>query len=370
MKQVSDIVARILLTLTVLPAVLAAQSSVIETIKPSVVKVSKSVWESDPISGVHRHDWGGSGVIVGIDRGRTYILTNRHVADEAWHAEGERWCEVDPYEVDCSPEFVKEQTIVTFADGQTSRAVLHWRSPCADLALLEAPYTGNSVRPAAIEGAVKVGEEAFALGHPLGLEYTLTKGIVSAKRRLLEGACVYEAIQTDANINPGNSGGGLFNSHGRLVGINTWKAGEGLGFAVSIAHYLRELGQDPRRFVHEHKAALEGRVSTSGETRAVEPTTKPNYVGGDVSAPIPIYKPEPPYTNEARAAGVNGVVGLWIMVEAKGNVSQIRVVKPLGYGLDEKAMETVRTWKFRPAMRNGLPVAVPVTVEVSFQLKK
>jgi TonB family protein len=91
-------------------------------------------------------------------------------------------------------------------------------------------------------------------------------------------------------------------------------------------------------------------------------------VGGNVTAPIPIYKPEPPYSEEARKAKYQGTVVLWIIVDAHGNVTDLRVVKPLGLGLDDKAVETVRTWKFKPAMRNNIPVPVRVGVEVSFRL--
>jgi protein TonB len=91
-------------------------------------------------------------------------------------------------------------------------------------------------------------------------------------------------------------------------------------------------------------------------------------VGGNVTAPIPIYKPEPPYSEEARKAKYQGTVVLYIVVDAQGNVTDARVVKPLGLGLDEKALETVRTWKFKAGMRNGVPVAVRVMVEVSFRL--
>ncbi|MGD0222766.1 MAG: energy transducer TonB [Terriglobia bacterium] len=91
-------------------------------------------------------------------------------------------------------------------------------------------------------------------------------------------------------------------------------------------------------------------------------------VGGGVSAPIPIFKPEPPYSEEARKAKYQGTVVLFIIVDTAGNVSECRVIKPLGLGLDEKAVETVKTWKFKPALRNGTPVPVQVTVEVSFRL--
>jgi TonB family protein len=91
-------------------------------------------------------------------------------------------------------------------------------------------------------------------------------------------------------------------------------------------------------------------------------------VGGGVSAPIPIYKPEPAYSEEARKAKYQGTVVLWIVVDAQGSVTDAKVVRPLGLGLDEKALETVRTWKFKPALRNAVPVPVRVIVEVSFRL--
>jgi protein TonB len=91
-------------------------------------------------------------------------------------------------------------------------------------------------------------------------------------------------------------------------------------------------------------------------------------VGGGVSAPIPIYEPEPPYSEEARKAKFQGVVVLSIVVDTQGNVSDVHVVRRLGLGLDEKAEETVKTWKFKPAMRNNSPVPVRVLVEVSFRL--
>jgi protein TonB len=91
-------------------------------------------------------------------------------------------------------------------------------------------------------------------------------------------------------------------------------------------------------------------------------------VGGSVTAPIPIYKPEPPYSEEARKAKYQGTVVVLIVVDTQGSVTDARVVKPLGLGLDEKALETVRTWKFKPGMRNGIPVPVRVMIEVSFRL--
>jgi TonB family protein len=91
-------------------------------------------------------------------------------------------------------------------------------------------------------------------------------------------------------------------------------------------------------------------------------------VGGGVSAPIPIYQPTPPYSEEARKAKYMGTVVILMVVDAQGNVIDPKVVRPLGLGLDEKALETVRTWRFKPALRNGVPVPVRVMVEVLFHL--
>ena len=91
-------------------------------------------------------------------------------------------------------------------------------------------------------------------------------------------------------------------------------------------------------------------------------------VGGEVTAPVPVDRPEPKYSEKARRAKYQGTVVVGIVVGASGDVTDARIVRPLGLGLDEKALETVRTWKFKPAMRNGVPVPVRVIVEVNFRL--
>jgi len=91
-------------------------------------------------------------------------------------------------------------------------------------------------------------------------------------------------------------------------------------------------------------------------------------VGGGVSEPIAIFRPDPPYSEEARKAKLQGTVTLSIIVDAQGNVHDVHVIKPVGMGLDERAADTVATWKFKPAMRNNSPVPVRVLVEVTFRL--
>ena len=91
-------------------------------------------------------------------------------------------------------------------------------------------------------------------------------------------------------------------------------------------------------------------------------------IGGGVSAPRAIYSPDPEYSEEARKAKYQGTVLLWIKVGADGQVHDVRVLRTLGLGLDEKAIEAVKTWKFDPARKDGQAVAVQMNVEVSFHL--
>ena len=91
-------------------------------------------------------------------------------------------------------------------------------------------------------------------------------------------------------------------------------------------------------------------------------------VGGDVTVPIPIYKPEPDYTKEARAAKLEGTDMFWIVVDATGNVADVKLLRGFDKGLDENAMRTLRKWEFEPARRNGRPVPVELAVETSFKL--
>ena len=91
-------------------------------------------------------------------------------------------------------------------------------------------------------------------------------------------------------------------------------------------------------------------------------------IGGGVSAPVPIFKPEPEYSEEARKAKYQGSVTLSIVIMPDGSTSNIRVIRPLGLGLDEKAIEAVTRWRFRPSLKDGKAVAVTANVEVNFRL--
>lgn len=91
-------------------------------------------------------------------------------------------------------------------------------------------------------------------------------------------------------------------------------------------------------------------------------------VGGGVSAPSVLFKVEPEYSEEARKAKFQGTVVLSIIVDPTGKARDIRVIRPLGLGLDEKAMEAVMKWRFKPGLKDGAAVPVQATVEVNFRL--
>ncbi|HUX44051.1 MAG TPA: energy transducer TonB [Terracidiphilus sp.] len=92
-------------------------------------------------------------------------------------------------------------------------------------------------------------------------------------------------------------------------------------------------------------------------------------VGGGISAPVPIFQPEAEFSDEARRAKYQGICLISLIVDTQGNPRNLRVTRPLGMGLDEKALEAVRKYKFKPAMKDGrTPVPVMITVEVDFRL--
>jgi S1-C subfamily serine protease len=133
---------------------------------------------------------------------------------------------------------------VTMFDGKTYRAALVGTAPEHDLAVLKITASPANLRPIEIGSSadLKVGQSAFAIGNPFGLQQSLTSGIVSALGReiaSIPGTPIREVIQTDAAINPGNSGGPLLDSAGRLIGVNTAIAGPagqnaGIGFAIPV----------------------------------------------------------------------------------------------------------------------------------------
>lgn len=97
---------------------------------------------------------------------------------------------------------------------------------------------------------------------------------------------------------------------------------------------------------------------------------QPHHVGGDVKAPVVINKVEPAYTEEARQARITGIVILETVIDRNGMVKDIRVLKPLPFGLSEAAVDAVKQWIFRPATMNGEAVDVLFNLTINFKLDK
>lgn len=170
----------------------------------------------------------GSGFILDKDG---YIVTNNHVIDGA------------------------DEIMVKLANEKEFEAKVVGRDPRTDLALIKIDGAKDlTPLPLGNSENLRVGSWVLAIGSPFGLEQTVTAGIVSYKKRMIDIESYADFIQTDASINPGNSGGPLLDLHGQVVGINTAiiASGQGIGFAIpidlakTIVAQLKEKGEVTR----------------------------------------------------------------------------------------------------------------------------
>jgi S1-C subfamily serine protease len=195
-----------------------AVMTVVEQVGPAVVQigVSKAVNARTPYGVMPRVAEGaGSGVIFAPDG---YILTNSHVVEGA------------------------QRITVTLADSRDLPADLIGADSATDVAVVRiTPPTDRPLTVAKLGDSdqLRVGQLVVAIGSPIGLQSTVTAGIISALHRTLPGAggaLIEDIIQTDAAINPGNSGGPLVNARGEVVGVNvaTAAGAQGLSFAIPI----------------------------------------------------------------------------------------------------------------------------------------
>ena len=92
------------------------------------------------------------------------------------------------------------------------------------------------------------------------------------------------------------------------------------------------------------------------------------HIGGGVLPPVPLYQPEPEFSEEARKAKFAGTVLVGLYVDTQGRPVNVHIVRGVGMGLDEKAVEAVKQYKFKPATENGKPVLVDLQIEVNFQI--
>jgi 2-alkenal reductase len=185
---------------------------VFEQVAPSVVQVV-----ARPVGASEGQVQSGTGFVWDA---AGHIVTNNHVVENA------------------------DSVVVRFASGTVSPATIVGRTPNYDLAVLRIDSREALPAPVALGSTadLRVGQIAYAIGNPFGLDQSLTMGIISALKRRLptaEGREISDVIQTDAPINPGNSGGPLLDSAGRLIGVNTAifspsGANAGVGFAIPV----------------------------------------------------------------------------------------------------------------------------------------
>ncbi|NLR80906.1 S1C family serine protease [Chitinophaga eiseniae] len=189
-------------------------TGVVGTVAESVVhiEVQKKIKTNDSRTRDKRPQTGaGSGFVISSDG---FVITNHHVIENA------------------------DSIRVSFADGRKVAAEIKGTDPSTDIAVLKIDETGLKAMQLADSAALQVGQIAIAIGNPMGLQHTVTAGVVSALGRTLRaanGRLIDNVIQTDAALNPGNSGGPLVNSAGHVIGVNTAviAAAQGLCFAIS-----------------------------------------------------------------------------------------------------------------------------------------
>ena len=203
----------------VLPGGSNVIAEAVAKVGPAVVRIDTLKRMVNPLGGlfgsgatIQQQQGQGSGFITRSDG---IVLTNAHVVEGV------------------------SEVSVTLPDGRSFSGKVLGSDPVTDVAVVRVAATGLPVAPLGDSSKVKPGEWAIAIGNPLGLDNTVTAGIISAIQRtnaLGEGQRV-PYLQTDAAINPGNSGGPLINDRGQVIGINTAirKApGAGLSFAIPI----------------------------------------------------------------------------------------------------------------------------------------
>ena len=210
------------------PLLLAEQNAtkLFKNAKQSVVFITSIVLAANP-----KMEDAPAGIGTGFvwdDQG--HVVTNQHVINtDSVKGQG--------------PTDEADVLNVTLADGKTYKAQVIGRSLSYDIAVLQvfAPLDRLKPLPLGKSTELLVGQIAYAIGNPYGLDHTLTSGIVSALNREISsnlGNAIRGVIQTDAAINPGNSGGPLLDSAGRLIGMNTSVIGPGnragIGFAIPV----------------------------------------------------------------------------------------------------------------------------------------
>ena len=198
--------------------------AVAEKVIPSIVGINVQYNVNTVFGQTSTASASGSGIIISEDG---YILTNNHIVNSSSTSSYYEVAEATRVTVTLYNDQTEYEAEIIGTDSQT------------DLAVVKIDKTGLTAAELGDSDSVKVGEFAMAIGNPLGLQSSITCGIISAvNREVTDSGNTYVLLQTDAAINSGNSGGALVNADGKVIGINTLKLSgtgvEGIGFAIPI----------------------------------------------------------------------------------------------------------------------------------------
>jgi len=313
----------------VLPGGSNVIADAVAKVGPAVVRIDTLKRLVNPLGGlfgsgatIEQQQGQGSGFITRSDG---IVLTNAHVVEGA------------------------SEVSVTLPDGRSFSGKVLGSDPVTDVAVVRVAATGLPVAALGDSSKVKPGEWAIAIGNPLGLDNTVTAGIISAIQRtnaLGEGQRV-SYLQTDAAINPGNSGGPLINDHGQVIGINTAirKApGAGLSFAIPIN-------------VARHIAA---QILERG-------TASHPYIGVRLQALTPQLAREiNASTDECRVPEVNGVLVVEVI---PGSPAAQSGLKPCDL-IDQVGGNAVKNPSQVQLAVDGGRVGAPLTIDIQRQSRK
>ncbi|MCX5938133.1 MAG: trypsin-like peptidase domain-containing protein [Cyanobium sp. LacPavin_0920_WC12_MAG_62_9] len=313
----------------VLPGGSNVIADAVAKVGPAVVRIDTLKRMVNPLGGlfgsgatIQQQQGQGSGFITRSDG---IVLTNAHVVEGA------------------------SEVSVTLPDGRSFSGKVLGSDPVTDVAVVRVAATGLPVAPLGDSSKVKPGEWAIAIGNPLGLDNTVTAGIISAIQRtnaLGEGQRV-PYLQTDAAINPGNSGGPLINDRGQVIGINTAirrAPGAGLSFAIPITVARQIAAQILERGTASHP-----------------------YIGVRLQALTPQLAREiNASTDECRVPEVNGVLVVEVMA---GSPAAQSGLKPCDL-IDQVGGNDVKNPSQVQLAVDGGRVGAPLTISIRRQNQK
>ncbi len=313
----------------VLPGGSHVIADAVAKVGPAVVRIDTLKRMVNPLGGlfgngatIQQQQGQGSGFITRSDG---IVLTNAHVVEGA------------------------SEVSVTLPDGRSFSGKVLGSDPVTDVAVVRVAATGLPLAPLGDSSKVKPGEWAIAIGNPLGLDNTVTAGIISAIQRtnaLGEGQRV-PYLQTDAAINPGNSGGPLINDRGQVIGINTAirrAPGAGLSFAIPINVARQIASQILERGTASHP-----------------------YIGVRLQALTPQLAREiNASTDECRVPEVNGVLVVEVMA---GSPAAQSGLKPCDL-IDQVGGNDVRNPSQVQLAVDGGRVGAPLTIGIRRQNQK